>query len=107
MYLGRKNFANQINAFKLLAQGYAFEEKDDETRDFLRKVIIEAHGVLTKKITEKDLSFETYDIVTTMIDNERTFIREYLSKLDPNNLTDEDYKTLFNVLGSIISDLER
>ena len=95
-----------MNTFNLLAKSYVYDERNEEVKKLLDHIIVEAHKLVTNQITVKDLSFDTFDIITTMTSNNRPNIKEYLTNININNITEADYKTLSNVLASIITDLK-
>ncbi|RLD66395.1 MAG: hypothetical protein DRI84_04930 [Bacteroidetes bacterium] len=103
-HLAKNNFSSRINAFNVLTHGYVYDEQDEETRSYLKKIIITAHKMVTEKIKDEDIDFDIYDIVTIMIGNDKPYMRKYLKSIDPDNLTEDHYVALSNVIASMIAD---
>lgn len=104
MQLIRNQFSERLNAFNVLTRGFLHNEKDDETKEFLKRVIITGHNLVINAIEDKDIDFDIYDIVTLIVSTDRPYMRDYLKHIDPKNVHEEDYQSLNNVLTSLISD---
>ena len=104
MHFHQNNFANRIKSFSLLTHGFTFDEKNDEIRRYLKKIIITAHNLVTNKIKDEDIEFDIYDIVTGLANVDKPYMRRYLEGVDPTNIKDEDYITLNNVLASMMAE---
>ena len=104
MYFSRNQFSDRLKAFNVLTHGFVYDEKDEETRNYLKRILTTAHKLVTKKIEDADIEFDIYEIVILMTAEDRVYMREYLMHINPENISDADYITLNSVLVSMISD---
>jgi hypothetical protein len=104
MEFNRNLFSERLKSFYTLTRGFVNDEKDEKTRIFLRKIIITGHNLVTGKIKDEDIDFDIYEIVVLMTSADRPYMRDYLTGIDPNNITDADYKSFNDVLSSMIAD---
>ena len=104
MDFGRNQFSDRLKAFNVLTHGFVFDEKDEDTRKYLRRIIVTGHKLVTGKMKDEDVEFDIYDIVTLLTANSRPYMRQYLEDVNPENITEEDYISLNNVLASMIED---
>lgn len=104
MNISRNQFSDRLKAFNVLTRGFVYDERDAETRDYIKRIIVTGHKLVTGKIQDEDVDFDIYDIVTLMVANDRPYMRDYLNNIDPMNITNEDYESLNKVLASLIHD---
>ena len=102
MYFADISNAGIINIYKGLLDQYLEKPNSEETKSLFEDIILTAHKLATKEISENKIDHKIYNLITALIDHNKDYNRHYFETIDPNKIGIEQFKTLSGILSSLI-----
>jgi len=102
MYFADISNAGNINIYKGLLDKYLEKPNSEETKSLFVGIILTAHKLSTNEISENKIDHTIYNLITALVDHNKTYNRHYFENIDPNNIGVEQFRTLSGILSSLI-----
>lgn len=104
MYFAEISSANNFNIYKGLLDHYLENPNSSETRSLFERIIRTAHQLSTHEIVESAIDNTIYNLIVAMVDHNKINNRQYFQNIDPDNIGEEQFRTLSGILSSLVSD---
>ena len=104
MYFSTPNPSTNLSLYKSILDKYLEEKQDEEVRKLFEKVILTTHQVVVNEITESNVDNKIYNLVTALCDTKNVYTREYFAKINPFQIGIDQFRSLSNILFSMITE---
>lgn len=101
MYFADVSVTNNLSIYKGLLDFYLEHPESDETRRLFETIIKTAHQLSINAISENQIDHTFYGLVTELVDFENKYNRRYFQDINPNEIGDNQFRSLSNILGSL------
>lgn len=104
MYFANTSSSTDLILYKGLLDKYLEEKSNEKISKLFTEIILSTHKLVKGEIKESEVDHKVFNLVIELSDHGKFHTRNYFEHINPNSIGIDQFRTLSNILNSLISE---